>query len=81
MFRDFVRRLNNRDEIPPDVRSEVSDPRLDAMISWVGSYHRLGRRVVKEVVERPFEALNFVGSVSKLRMATRAALAILLRAG
>ena len=61
--------------IPPEIRAHVIGPRLAAVMSYLASRHRIGRRGVEEVVETVFEVPISLGSISTLEAQTGDALA------
>jgi transposase len=65
----------NRGVIPPEIRAHVIGPRLAAVMSYLASRHRIGRRGVEEVVETVFEVPTSLGSISALEAQTSDALA------
>ena len=67
--------LLNRAEIPPEVRADVTGPRLAAVMSYLSGRHHLSRRSVEEIVETVFEVPTSLGTVIALERETTAALA------
>jgi transposase len=65
----------NRGEIPPEVRADVTGPRLAAVMSYFSGRHHLSRRGVEEIVETVFEVPISLGTVMALEVETSAALA------
>jgi transposase len=65
----------NRGEIPPEIRADVTGPRLAAVMSYLSGRHHVSRRGVEEIVETVFEVPISLGTVMALEVETSAALA------